>query len=456
MATSGFPALDIRPPESPIQQLSGVMQLKSAVQQTQMGEIQLQQARKAQQSQQVLMSLYAKNNGDLNQTYADAVASGQVTPEHLMQFRTQSIAAQTQLATLDEKKLANLQKTHDMAADALEAVKGVPVEQRGDEIKRQFGILVSQGVDPKQLLPAINGLPDFSDDSINRLETTFKGSQWMIANEYAEREKQADIASKIGAGQRGQAAMGELALKQKQEAESDQGLISAAAGGDKAAQAALDFKTNYEARKAGTAAGAEAQARQPFELQLAKVREEVAQTFQTNKDATDKIEANVLKPYEDKMTSIGQLQSAVEQTAKGNVTAARAVALKLIGVTNPEGTKRYNEAEAERMISQGNVPERVKATVKNLLTGDNWTDKMARDMMEFGNGQASVAKENLNRGIDNVNRLYKTNVGQGLKADQGPTARTLGGPPAGATMKVPGSDGKLHWSDGKRDLGIVQ
>jgi hypothetical protein len=30
------------------------------------------------------------------------------------------------------------------------------------------------------------------------------------------------------------------------------------------------------------------------------------------------------------------------------------------------------------------------------------------------------------------------------------------GPPAGATMKVPGSDGKLHWSDGKRDLGIVQ
>jgi len=29
-------------------------------------------------------------------------------------------------------------------------------------------------------------------------------------------------------------------------------------------------------------------------------------------------------------------------------------------------------------------------------------------------------------------------------------------PPQGATMKVPGSDGKLHWSDGKRDLGVVQ
>jgi hypothetical protein len=33
---------------------------------------------------------------------------------------------------------------------------------------------------------------------------------------------------------------------------------------------------------------------------------------------------------------------------------------------------------------------------------------------------------------------------------------TQSGPPAGATMKVPGSDGKLHWSDGKSDLGVAQ
>jgi hypothetical protein len=28
--------------------------------------------------------------------------------------------------------------------------------------------------------------------------------------------------------------------------------------------------------------------------------------------------------------------------------------------------------------------------------------------------------------------------------------------PTGATMKVPGSDGKMHWSDGKQDLGVAQ
>src|SRR6185312_17202991 len=34
--------------------------------------------------------------------------------------------------------------------------------------------------------------------------------------------------------------------------------------------------------------------------------------------------------------------------------------------------------------------------------------------------------------------------------------QTQPAPPAGATMQVPGSDGKLHWSDGKQDLGVVQ
>jgi hypothetical protein len=29
-------------------------------------------------------------------------------------------------------------------------------------------------------------------------------------------------------------------------------------------------------------------------------------------------------------------------------------------------------------------------------------------------------------------------------------------PPPGATMKVPGADGKMHWSDGKKDLGLVK
>jgi hypothetical protein len=34
--------------------------------------------------------------------------------------------------------------------------------------------------------------------------------------------------------------------------------------------------------------------------------------------------------------------------------------------------------------------------------------------------------------------------------------RKYSSPPSGATMKVPGSDGKVHWSDGKQDLGVAE
>jgi hypothetical protein len=159
------------------------------------------------------------------------------------------------------------------------------------------------------------------------------------------------------------------------------------------------------------------------------------------------------------MTSIAQLQSAVTQASKGNVTAARAVALKLIGITNPDGTKRYNEAEANRLISQGNLPERVKGSIKNLLTGDNWTDRMQQDMLGFADAQSQVAGDGLNRGISNINKLYNTKVGSGLMQPGSAAPNSSGATPPGATHKVLNrADGKMHWTDAQnsKDYGVAQ
>jgi hypothetical protein len=183
------------------------------------------------------------------------------------------------------------------------------------------------------------------------------------------------------------------------------------------------------ANQAGAVAGAEAKAKQPYQMALEQVRQQVSQQMGTNKDARDKIEGTVLKPYEEKMSQITELQSALQQAAQGNVTAARGVLLKLIGVTNPDGTKRYNEAEAQRLLQQGNIAQRFAGTVKNLLTGDQWTDSMQKDMVSFSEAQGQAARDNLNRGIGNVNRLYNTNVGQGLVQDSG--GKTSGALPQG-------------------------
>jgi hypothetical protein len=217
-----------------------------------------------------------------------------------------------------------------------------------------------------------------------------------------------------------------------------------------------------QAAQASRMAGAEEAARFPYQQQLEQIRSQVAQTFQTNKDATDKIEMNVLKPYQDKMNEVSQLQTAIQQAQNGNVTAARGVLLKLIGVSNPDGTKRFNNQEAERLLSQGNIGQRFAGTVKNLLTGNNWTDQMAADMQDFAAGQAAVAGDSLNRGIQNVNRLYGTSVGQGLlQSGNGGSAPSPGASPAklppGATHIVPGPDGRRHYTNaqGTVDYGIA-
>ncbi|MGB2625661.1 MAG: hypothetical protein WAK20_02650 [Candidatus Acidiferrum sp.] len=74
---------------------------------------------------------------------------------------------------------------------------------------------------------------------------------------------------------------------------------------------------------------------------------------------------------------------------------------------------------------------------------------------------AQAKLKNLNAFLDNsVNAHLNQNRTGMVNAAQAAATKgaspAVAPPPAGATMKVPGSDGKLHWSDGTKDLGIAQ
>lgn len=186
-----YPALSINTQgESPLNMLGKVEQIKSAQQSQQMGAIQLNQARIAQQSQQALMEAYANNNGDLNKTLADARASGKVTPGDLLGFQEKSVAIQTQAAKLSETQLANVDKEHGLLESSLESFKSMPPEQRTPQaIAAVAGSLAQQGVDISKYQPAFQALAkNPSDDTIRQLEMGFKGEQWVLANEKAQRE----------------------------------------------------------------------------------------------------------------------------------------------------------------------------------------------------------------------------------------------------------------------------
>jgi len=153
----------------------------------------------------------------------------------------------------------------------------------------------------------------------------------------------------------------------------------------------------------------------PYQAKLASIREQINNTFWNNKDAMSEVENKYLVPYQQKMSSINELKSAVQLASQGNVAAARGTVLKLMGVSNPDGTKRYNEAEARNMLRMGSVPQRFQGTVQDLLTGNNWTPQMAADINSYADAQGAVAQNSLNSGIDSINTLHGTKIGQGLK-----------------------------------------
>jgi hypothetical protein len=175
------------------------------------------------------------------------------------------------------------------------------------------------------------------------------------------------------------------------------------------------------------------------------LRQQILVGFQNNKDARDKIESSVLAPFQQKQSSIDELNSAIAQAANGNIASARAALYKTIGVAQPEGTHRVAPTEVTGFSGMGSIPQRIAGSIANALSGDPWTPQMVQDIQSFAAGQSVVNQGNLNRGIQNVNKLYGTSVGQGLTQGAGGGGQGGGsnGPQPGDT-RIQASDGSMH------------
>jgi hypothetical protein len=89
---------------------------------------------------------------------------------------------------------------------------------------------------------------------------------------------------------------------------------------------------------------------------------------------------------------------------------------------------------------------------------EGWEALQMQIVKAMGNPQMSAVT--LNNTESTMHKLLNSTLatlGEAPASDgQAPTSGVSPSPPPGATMKVPGSDGKLHWSDGAHDLGVVQ
>lgn len=441
----------IRPPESAVQEVGGALQIKNAVQQSQMGEIQLQEAKLNRDSQQTLMESFARNNGDLNQTYADAAKSGKVTPKMLLDFRTSSIAQQTAMANLTEKQLENLGKTHDLAANALEAVKQVPEADRQVAIQRQLKSLSDQGVDISKIVPALQGMPDYSDKSLNQVETSFKGEQWLLNNEKAEREKsQAPSTPEVIEERRAKLAE-TVAQTNKAVADTSEAL-------EKTRQ--MGKITDLETYK---------QQQENYRAALARQATFANQLQKNGIEQLDKMFTDPQHGYTQFLSQAQTTKNAIVQSRSGNELASNLEPLMLaLGITSYAGIHRINETEVNAAGPQaGSLLRKLDSIVSKAGTGSVPEDTLKEanaivDGLIDAKHSSMVNAANMvvaNGGLDPKKTMVMDRSGVITTLDKAganaPKPANTTAPP-GATMKVPGSDGKLHWSDGQKDLGVAE
>ena len=408
-----LPALGVQSQQQqdPLGQYGKLIALKNAManqqQEQQLRPLQLQSAQAENQMQQqqlhdmqVGRQALQQSGGDYNK-YLDSLRSGGVSPQTYMTAQKSLFDLQNSKATLDKTTLENQSKQFDQFqahADGIQdALKkgdqntALSLAQDGIAKAEQAGILPPGKIQPQMLLQ-----PGALDSVKSML-----GFQSQITKEALDKQ---ETAQKAAATQTSQA---ELPGKQAESTTKQAQLQGFQQWQGTHPQGTYD---QYQNSLAGQKAGVEAAARFPYEEKIAAVRENINNQLFNNHDAIQKVESQYLQPYQQKLQSVQELKSAVDQANAGNLAAAKGTLLKFMGVSNPDGTKRYNSAEAAQISKMGGVPQRFEGFVQNLLTGNQWTPQMADDMKSFADAQAKVANTSLNSGIDNINTLHGTHI----------------------------------------------
>ena len=426
MATVPLAAAQIRPPEDPMVMVQRAMMLKSMLFGQQLSAANLQEKQlTAQQTALQLDGLQrlraAQNDPSWDPTDTDAAVKLMNAHQVPLEVSGKVISAIGQirqgLQQQSTENLSNAKGALDFWDDQLQAVKNAKPDQRQSayesalENARNHANLLPDGPGKALYLANVAAAPPIVDLSwINQKHLETRTMQQL----YDEAHVNAQTREAAGKGAQSEAEAANLRAKSDPSSPLFDPTAAATAIGAQGGTPWATAATKGEAAAAGAKAGAEAAARFPYEKQLETIRQQVSVQMSTNKDARDKIETTVLTPYEERMTEISQLQSAISQADEGNVAAARAALFKMVGIAQPEKTHRISPSEVKGFASMGGISDRIAGSVSDILSGDPWTDDRSADIKSFADAQARTARGSLNRGIGDVNKLYGTYVASGL------------------------------------------
>src|SRR2546429_993189 len=191
------------------------------------------------------------------------------------------------------------------------------------------------------------------------------------------------------------------------------------------------------------------------------------ESYKYNSGELDKLET----PVTTIAARIGRLKDTLDQK---NPQADALVAPELLSIMagGAGSGLRMNEAEISRIIGGRSAWQNLQATIQHWSTDPTAArsitpeqDQQIRSLVQAVDSKLTAKQQALqqarttllNSDDPRTHRQAVNDVRQKLlDVDTGGAKQNVGGPPEGATMKVPGSDGRMHWSDGKKDLGVVQ
>jgi len=457
----GFPALMIKQPESPVQQLAGVQQLQAGQQEHQMRQLELQNARQAQQEQQTLMAAYARNNGDLGAVLQDPQVLSGVRPQTALTLSNLLLDKQTKMAKLQTDQLTNQATQNDLIGGVYDSAKKIPdPAQRESVLKNGLGGLVTNGsISAQQAAQVLQGFGgNYSDESMSMHLASTLGHAKDLANELERRKTAATEQSAAGTLLRGQAA---AALVPSEQAKNAALTAEAQKKTEQAGQVtpAIQYEqqqANYRALLGRQAESANATGRQGLE-NLQKQGDDYAK-YSRQADA---------------------VKTAIAQGLAGNQVAASLAPLgaAVFEMKANGDIARVNPQVFADVKGAGSLVERINGAIGQLQGTGPLSPQLSKDLGELIDKYQDVKYDSYKKQAEYTIKLHKdpeTNSLGRVNAHDVPilakdgTTTTLGeaskpaqksptGPPPEATHKVPGKDGKMHYTNaqGTKDLGVV-
>jgi len=517
MAGMPLPALDIKPPQivDPVTQFARMQQFQQGQQQLQAGRLENQQRQMDIQSQQAFMRAYQEAQGDPDQT-AKLAASYGAKPTALLQWQQQVTDAKLKAADLVAKQGDQAKIQADLVSGAHDTVMAAAPQDRPVTYQSQVAALQKRGIDVSQFPQQYPGDDQFKligavvkthsqliDEAAKNAETAKNTAQGQEATNQAalsqvklnlvKNTKPGDYDNLIDTVTAGNPNLnwrtkgmvnfalsrGDIETANKNIAEMSSQLgaieketnpaIQAAklhlAMATKAAEQSIadgDPKAAAQLLVDGTVAPSQLiSSRKPaFAQQAFTAAAQMSPGWNAQKAEGDfKVASspnNVAffgsaKSLTDKGGTLDQLADAAKDIPGGRIPVFNSIADAAKAATGSGPIAKY----ASILLGAGDDYSKV-------MGGGQGSDTSRTQALKLVPANASPAARAASiegiRGavMSQINsRIGNNSVLQKMYGVEGGQSATPSGPPAGATMTVPGSDGKMHWSDGKKDLGVV-